>query len=137
MHQRCRFWDRVNNRLRALSHWLTDEDRNHIVAKLATRVPVPTREDHAKLLRYHRSGTSSSARISFLLCAHDVEEIFTPPPLWRLLENGVQHVGMEVINRDVHLGKCAEEARPARAMVEVAGMPRDAKVEISAITVAP
>jgi hypothetical protein len=44
---------------------------------------------------------------------------------------------MEVINRDVHLGKCAEEARPARAMVEVAGMPRDAKVEISAITVAP
>ena len=81
-HQRCRFWDRVNERLRALSHRLTDEDRNHIVTKLATRVPVPTRQDHAKLfLRYHRSGTSSSARISFLLCAPDVEEIFTPPPL--------------------------------------------------------
>jgi hypothetical protein len=47
-HQRCRFWDRVNERLHALSHRLTDEDRNRIVAKLATRVPVPTCQDHAK-----------------------------------------------------------------------------------------
>jgi hypothetical protein len=48
VHQRCRFWDRVNERLHALSHRLTDEDRNRIVAKLATRVPVPTRQEHAQ-----------------------------------------------------------------------------------------
>jgi hypothetical protein len=46
VHQRCRFWDRVNERLHALSHRLTDEDRNRIVAKLATGVPVPMRQEH-------------------------------------------------------------------------------------------
>ena len=48
VHQRCRFWDRVNEWLHALSHRLTDEDRNRIVAKLATGVPPPTRQNHAK-----------------------------------------------------------------------------------------
>jgi hypothetical protein len=48
VRQRCRFWDRANARLHALSHRLTDQDRNRIVAKLATRVPIPTRHEHAQ-----------------------------------------------------------------------------------------
>jgi hypothetical protein len=46
-----RFWDQVNERLQALSHRLTDEDRNRTVAKLATRVPVPTRQEMRKATR--------------------------------------------------------------------------------------
>jgi len=48
MHQRCLFWDRVNERLQAVSNRLTEEQRNRIVAEIASRVPVPTRAEHAQ-----------------------------------------------------------------------------------------
>jgi hypothetical protein len=71
VHQRCWFWDRVHTRLHALPIQLTDEDRNRIIAEIASKVPVPTRAEHAQCHRDSRT----------LL-----KGFYTPPahPLYRL-----------------------------------------------------
>jgi hypothetical protein len=55
VYQRCWFWDRVNERLHALPNPLTDEDRNRIIAEIASKVPVPTRAEHAQCHRDSRA----------------------------------------------------------------------------------
>jgi hypothetical protein len=46
VHQRCWFWDRALKRLHQLSNKVGEEERQRIVAMLAKKVPMPTREEY-------------------------------------------------------------------------------------------
>jgi hypothetical protein len=45
-HQRCWFWDRVLERLHQLSNKVGEEDCKRIIATIAKKVPMPTREEY-------------------------------------------------------------------------------------------
>jgi hypothetical protein len=55
VHQRCWFWDQVSERLYALDNQMTNEDRNRIIAEIAAKVPMPSRDEHAKSHRAARA----------------------------------------------------------------------------------
>jgi hypothetical protein len=51
VNELCRFWDNALERLYQLSNQVSEQDRESVIATLAEKVPVPTREEYEL---YHR-----------------------------------------------------------------------------------